>query len=824
MRFQSIAIAATTNISLLTTITRASETHNNNLRAVKQQPQLQHRQLSGTVSYPPEEPYSTSLLNPERGFYTQLTYKASSPSRLDATSLARDRESKGESVILRLVYLDLFKDGPISQSVLEDIEADFGSMHAAGVKCVLRFAYTDVQGGTTDPTKSIVLNHISQLKAILTSNQDAILTMQAGFVGPWGEWHGSTNFDEDLEGRQAIVSALLDAVPERNVQIRTPLHKQTLYASVGAPTLVSSGHVADGGFEGSGVGTNWGGYHGGYTIDLTDFNEGSQSVKVTDGAAMQWVALTVNEGFIIEITGFSKRMGATGSAPSDYSIYADVAYLDNTYTWGEMAKFSGEDSWNKAVNVFPVPSGKTVIGMTVYCMYRNANEGYALFDDVAITVYELPSSTGAEAIEGSNAFDGSRIARTGHHNDCFLASDTDYRTYTAPYSHTHTEEYDYLEQETKYTSMGGETCVLNSPRSDCDKASEELELFHYTYLNSGYHQDVIDSWTTEGCMQEIAARLGYRFLLKTGSFGTSAAPGGSVPYSIQIENVGYASPVNSRPFQLVLRETTTGAICAASDASKDMREWFGGQAHAVEGNLVLPGDLPDGTYSIFLNLADGSESLRTDLNYKMKVANTGLNDEATGMIDLQYSVTVAAGESSAPSNSGPDIQVVCGMEQDVLPPVESPGPVKNGGFEGSLEVDWGSYMNGYTADQTFKHSGDQSIKITNGGARQSISLNAEAGSQVTIKGYSKAVGTSTGLWDYGIYADVAYSDGSYHWGLIATFPGGTHDFKLGQKTLEVPFGKTVTGMTVFAMYRNDPIADGVAYFDDVEVNVEAPNR
>mmetsp|Transcript_3366 Transcript_3366/g.5854 ORF Transcript_3366/g.5854 Transcript_3366/m.5854 type:complete len:259 (+) Transcript_3366:195-971(+) len=254
-----------------------------------------------------------------------------------------------------------------------------------------------------------------------------------------------------------------------------------------------------------------------------------------------------------------------------------------------------------------------------------------------------------------------------------------------------------------------------------------------------------------------------------------------------------------------------------------MRKWYGGHVHIVEGNLALPGDLPEGTYEMLLNLADESENLRTDLNFKVKVANMGLNDEATGMIDLQYSVTVATGESSAPSNSGPDVLVVCGMEQDVLPPVAPTGPVKNGGFEGSPEADWSSYMNGYTVDHAFKHSGAQSIKITDGGARQSVSLHAEAGSQVTIKGYSKAVGTSTGLWDYGIYADISYADGNHLWGQIATFPGGNHDFTLGQKTFIVPSGKTVTGMTVYAMYRNDPIADGVAYFDDVEVNVEAPN-
>ena len=92
------------------------------------------------------------------------------------------------------------------------------------------------------------------------------------------------NLHNDLKGRQAIASALLDAAPERNVQICTPLHKQTIYASYGAPTIFSLGHVANGGFEGSEVRTSWESYDGGYIIDSTGSNDRLQSLKVTDGA------------------------------------------------------------------------------------------------------------------------------------------------------------------------------------------------------------------------------------------------------------------------------------------------------------------------------------------------------------------------------------------------------------------------------------------------------------------------------------------------------------------------------------------------------------
>lgn len=132
------------------------------------------------------------------------------------------------------------------------------------------------------------------------------MTVQAGFIGPWGEWHGSTNFNYDADGRKEVVRALMGAVPDRNVQIRTPQHKKNLYTD--CDILHSSGHVSNGGFEGT-VGSPWGSYSSGYTVSTTDFNGGTQSVKVTNGAASQVITLTASEGYRVEISGFSKRVG-----------------------------------------------------------------------------------------------------------------------------------------------------------------------------------------------------------------------------------------------------------------------------------------------------------------------------------------------------------------------------------------------------------------------------------------------------------------------------------------------------------------------------------
>ena len=76
------------------------------------------------------------------------------------------------------------------------------------------------------------------------------------------------------------------------------------------------------------------------------------------------------------------------------------------------------------------------------------------------------------------------------------------------------------------------------------------------------------------------------------------------------------------------------------------------------------------------------------------------------------------------------------------------GLVQNNDFELGKTA-WSRYTsggrNGYTVDTLHKNSGSQSIKVTNGGASQWIPLDAPARSTITISGYSKAVGTSTGL-------------------------------------------------------------------------------
>lgn len=218
----------------------------------------------------------------------------------------------------------------------------------------------------------------------------------------------------------------------------------------------------------------------------------------------------------------------------------------------------------------------------------------------------------------ARAFDQSPAARVGHHNDCFLASDSDMGTYPSGQA----EQWKvYLEDDTRFVPMGGETCAVNPPRSECATTLEEMERLHYSYINHDYHPQVVAGWETGGCQGEIRRRLGYRLVLESATLAPTVRPGGWFPLSIDLTNVGWASPFNPRPVYLVL-DGPGGRF--ETDASVDPRQWSAGETHRVEGELWLPSDAPPGTYTLSLWLPDAAPSLADDEAYAIRFANDGV--------------------------------------------------------------------------------------------------------------------------------------------------------------------------------------------------------
>jgi hypothetical protein len=168
-----------------------------------------------------------AFANPERGLYVEIDDRRDR--NLDRGELQRLR-ARGITLIQRLYYLHEHRYSALDDEKLQQVDNDFALLREARMKCVLRFAYC---WGMDQPDAPIdtVRGHIGQLTPLLRDNADLIVTVQAGFIGAWGEWHSSSNGLDSPAAMREVARLLLDALPaDRTIQVRTPAQKQLIVA------------------------------------------------------------------------------------------------------------------------------------------------------------------------------------------------------------------------------------------------------------------------------------------------------------------------------------------------------------------------------------------------------------------------------------------------------------------------------------------------------------------------------------------------------------------------------------------------------------------
>lgn len=277
-------------------------------------------------------------------------------------------------------------------------------------------------------------------------------------------------------------------------------------------------------------------------------------------------------------------------------------------------------------------------------------------------VYGINAGTDAVSsppLTAATAYQGNAISRIGFHNDCILASYTDYGTYS-DYGNSSTSANDdttnlkpYFAADSRYVVVGGETCNDDDydPENNCSGTSPaafgdaELRRMHYSYLNVDYNNEVNNDWQTGGCMDDIKRRLGYRLELVSGSYSSSGRPGGIVSFSLDIRNTGFAAPFNPRRVEIILRNATSGEKYYAY-VNDDPRTWHTNITNSISYDFCLPVTLPVGTYDWLLNLPDPTATLEDDPNYSIRLASNlpgGMDvwESSTGYNDLGARLTVA---------------------------------------------------------------------------------------------------------------------------------------------------------------------------------------
>jgi len=176
-----------------------------------------------------------NLLNPERGMVGM--YVSTSDSTISADTL-RGYRSRDSVNLVRVVFnLKDFRDvDAIPQWYLAKMQRELDVIRDVGMKAIPRFVY-DYEG--SDAPNDVPFNrlsaHLDQLAPVVNRNIDVIAAVEAGLIGKYGEWWGSTSYGDERDvgswaARIPVVQKLLDAFEDRPILMSSPAFVQYMIA------------------------------------------------------------------------------------------------------------------------------------------------------------------------------------------------------------------------------------------------------------------------------------------------------------------------------------------------------------------------------------------------------------------------------------------------------------------------------------------------------------------------------------------------------------------------------------------------------------------
>lgn len=136
------------------------------------------------------------------------------------------------SVYVCYLYPGDYRGGRLDNAFFETVQKIFDFCREKQIQLLLRFAYYDVNNfNDRTPTTQEILSHIEQIaeNGILMRNADILHTLQAGFVGQFGEWHS----ENEPADRAAVLSAFVEKLLPGGVysQLRMQNYKRYLPAA-----------------------------------------------------------------------------------------------------------------------------------------------------------------------------------------------------------------------------------------------------------------------------------------------------------------------------------------------------------------------------------------------------------------------------------------------------------------------------------------------------------------------------------------------------------------------------------------------------------------
>lgn len=292
-----------------------------------------------------------------------------------------------------------------------------------------------------------------------------------------------------------------------------------------------------------------------------------------------------------------------------------------------------------------------------YPRYKYQMAGWSNSDQVAIT--DFPAN--AQPITLSKAFDGSKEARLGYYNENF-AGDIDH---WGMFDAWEAKDRNFTEADSRYTLMEGE---LSLPSGfNTENGVSEMKKYHFSALHccgnnvkgedyEGWFGPVKGedyegwlspdvAWKNSGQMDIMSRSLGYRFRLVTASVPQNLSPNATFKMNVVMANDGWAGIMNPRKVEIVFKNKATGAkfILDIDGDGKGNRLWLPGpgETKSLAVSQSLPGKIENGTYDLFLHLADPYPSIHDRPEYSIRLANKNLWQADTGYNSLIASVNIS---------------------------------------------------------------------------------------------------------------------------------------------------------------------------------------
>lgn len=134
------------------------------------------------------------LNNPKRGFYVQLSTE-------EAYKMPEYRE-EGFRVVLLTLNLNGYQNNPkLNRETLSELRTALLLAKEQNIGIVFRAAYHFFGDEYEEPEDiGVIKSHVEQIAPVLNEAKDILMGVQAGFLGPYGEWHNSIYMENASDG------------------------------------------------------------------------------------------------------------------------------------------------------------------------------------------------------------------------------------------------------------------------------------------------------------------------------------------------------------------------------------------------------------------------------------------------------------------------------------------------------------------------------------------------------------------------------------------------------------------------------------------------